>query len=110
MAGSLIWTTAGYAQTEALNQARKPPLHWLIDASSNASLLKFHVAPANCESFLHLIFDRIGGGRESVCATRHCFDDFRSKLTGGHAERYSQPRSSNAERSTPGGAYHPGER
>ena len=29
------------------------------------------VAPANCESFLHLIFDRIGGdGRGSVCATR----------------------------------------
>ena len=34
------------------------------------------------ESFLHLIFDRIGGGRESICATGHCFDDFRSKLTG----------------------------
>ena len=28
-------------------------MHWLIDASSNTlSLLKFHVAPANCESFL----------------------------------------------------------
>jgi hypothetical protein len=43
------------------------------------------VAPANCESFLHLIFDRIGGGRESVCATGHCFDAFfRSELTEGH--------------------------
>lgn len=26
------------------------------------------VAPANCESFLHLIFDRIGGGRGRVRA------------------------------------------
>ena len=43
----------------------------------------YGVAPANCESFLHLIFDRIGGdGRGSVCATRHCFDAFfRSELT-----------------------------
>ena len=33
-----------------------------------------------------LIFDRIGGGRGSVCATGHCFDAiFRSELTeGGH--------------------------
>ena len=39
---------------------------------------------ANCESFLHLIFDRIGGGRGSVCATGHCFDAiFRSELTEG---------------------------
>ena len=86
-------------------------MHWLIDASSNTlSLLKFHVAFANCENFVHLIFDRIGGGRGSICAAGHCFDDFRSKLTGGYAQRYSQPRSSNAERSTPGGAYHPPER
>ena len=28
------------------------------------------------------IFDRIGGGRESICATGHCFDDFGSKLRG----------------------------
>ena len=28
---------------------------------------------------------------------------------GGHAGRYSHPRSPNAERSTPGGAYHPAE-
>jgi hypothetical protein len=43
------------------------------------------VAPANCESFLHLIFDRIGRGRGSVCATGHCFDAFcRSELTKGH--------------------------
>jgi hypothetical protein len=34
---------------------------------------------------------------------------FRSELTGGRAraERYSHPRSPNAERSVPGGAYHP---
>jgi hypothetical protein len=81
-------------------------LHWLIDASSNTlSLLKFYVAPANCESFLRLIFDRIGRGRRSVCATGHCFDAiFRSELTeGAHAKRYSHPRSPNAKRSTPGG-------
>jgi hypothetical protein len=42
------------------------------------------VAPANCESFLHLSFDRIGGGRGSVCATGHCFGAiFRSELTEG---------------------------
>src|SRR5580704_8561573 len=42
--------------------------------------------PANCESFRRLIFDRIGRGRGSVCATGHRFDAFfRSKLTeGGH--------------------------
>jgi hypothetical protein len=62
-------------------------LHWLIDASSNTlSLLKFHVAFANCENFVHLIFDRIGGGRGSVCATGHCFDAiFRSELTEARA-------------------------
>jgi hypothetical protein len=67
----------------------------------------------NCDSFLHLIFDRIGGGRGSVRATGHCFDAiFRSELTEGraHAGRYSHPRSPNAERSIPGGAYHSPER
>ena len=40
------------------------------------------IAASNCESFLHLIFDRIGHGRGSVCATGHCFDAFfRSELT-----------------------------
>ena len=46
----------------------------------------------------------------SVCG--HCLDAiFRSGLTrGAHAGRYySHPRSPNAERSTPGGAYHPAE-
>ena len=36
---------------------------------------------------------------------------FRSELTKrpAHDRRYSHPRSPNAERSTPGGAYHPAE-
>ena len=34
-------------------------------------------APTNCESFLHLIFDRVGGGRGSICADAI----FRSELT-----------------------------
>jgi hypothetical protein len=38
-----------------------------------------------------LIFDRVGGGRGSVCATGHCFDAFfRSELTGG-TRRALQP-------------------
>ena len=40
------------------------------------------IGQRNCESFLHLIFDRIGGDRGFVCATGHCFDDFRSRSTG----------------------------
>ena len=49
-------------------------------------------APQNCEGFLHLIFDHVGGGQGSVCATGHCFDAFfRSELTEGraHAGSYS---------------------
>jgi hypothetical protein len=66
-----------------LNQAWKPPLHWFADASSDiVSLLEFHVVPANCESFPHLILDRIGRRRGSVCATSHCFGViFRLELT-----------------------------
>ena len=64
-----------------------------ISASRNASainvILKAATAsPRNCESFPHLNFDRIGGGRESVCATGHCFDAiFRSELTEGVGTR-----------------------
>jgi hypothetical protein len=86
MAASLIWTTGGDMRNLKPLEPSVPPLHCLVDASSNMlSLLKFHVAPANCESFLHLIFDRIGGGRGSVCATGHCLTAiFRSELTEGH--------------------------
>ena len=50
------------------------------------------VVAANCESFLHLIFDRIGGGRGSVCATGHRFDAiFRSEITEGVACQALQP-------------------
>jgi hypothetical protein len=38
--------------------------------------LKFHVVARKLRSFPHFIFDRIGGGRESVCATGRCFDAF----------------------------------
>ena len=50
------------------------------------------VAPANCESFLHLIFEHIGGAPGSVCATGHCYDAiFRSELTEGRARQALQP-------------------
>jgi hypothetical protein len=50
----------------------------------NVILKAAMTAPQNCESFLYLIFDRIGGDRGSVCATGRCFDAFfRSELTEG---------------------------
>jgi hypothetical protein len=83
-----------------------------ISASRNALILEAAMASPPQIARASFIFDRIGGGRGSVCATGHCFDAFfRSELTeGAHAGRYSHPRSPNAERSTPGGAYHPPER
>jgi hypothetical protein len=114
MAGSLIWTTAG----DMRNLNPLEPSAEAVVALARRRLIEHAVAseipcrPRKLRSFPYLIFDRIGGGRESVCATGHCFDAFfRSELTeGAHAERYSHPRSPNAERSTPGGAYHPPER
>jgi hypothetical protein len=37
------------------------------------------VAPANCESFLHLIFDRIDRGWDLFVQPVTAFDDFRPK-------------------------------
>ena len=90
----LIRTTAGdmrnLKQLEPSEEATVALAHRRLIEHALAS--EFHVAPANCESFLHLIFDRIGRGRGSVCATGHCFDAiFRSELTEGRARRALQP-------------------
>src|ERR1700686_1824485 len=62
------------------------------------------VSPANCESFPHLIFDRIGGGRGSVCATGHCL----TRANGGAGARrgvqpsaFSESRKINSRRGIP---------
>ena len=64
--------------------------------------------------YLHEVTMVLHVRRASRIGPRNCSFDafFRSELTEGraHAERYSHPRAPNAERSTPGGAYHPPER
>jgi hypothetical protein len=70
------------------------------------------LAPANCVSFLHLIFDRIGAVGEGF--VRAGFDTGIPYALGGQSDdsggaSVSHPRSPNAERSSPGGAYHPDE-
>ena len=68
--------------------------------------------PTNCESFLHLISIASAAVEARLCDGHSVDAIFRSELKEGrpHAVRYSHPRSPNAERSTPGGAYHPPER
>jgi hypothetical protein len=69
MAGSLVWTTDGDMRNlKPLEPSVEATVALARRRSSDIPLLKFHVVPANCESFLHLIFDRIGRGRGSVCA------------------------------------------
>jgi hypothetical protein len=78
----------------------------------NVILKAAMASPPHCESFLHLIFDRIGGGRgrfvraDSDTGIPYAFS---GQLEDSGGASVNHPRSPNAERSTPGGAYHPAE-
>jgi hypothetical protein len=47
-----------------------------IDRGDHARSRLRRRRPRKLRKLPHLIFDRMGRGRESVCATGHCFDSF----------------------------------